>query len=319
MKAVVFDGKLHVDDVAAPQRRPGEALIKVSRAGICNTDLEITRGYIQGFKGILGHEFIGIVEAADDKAMIGQRVTAEINCACGKCEFCKQGLGRHCVNRTVLGIVNRDGAFAEYVTVPMENIVEIPSEIADDEALFIEPLAAALEILDQVDISRGKSVLLLGDGKLALLIALVLQTCGSNLLVVGKHVEKLRLLKNLDIDTLLLGDFNKTGFDVVIEATGNPTAFALGLECVKPRGVFVLKSTYGQAFSFNPASVVVNEITMIGSRCGLFYKAIEFILDYNPPLRQFISAQFPLREAPRAFEYSQRPETLKVALLMDNT
>jgi threonine dehydrogenase-like Zn-dependent dehydrogenase len=314
MKAVIFDGQLHVDDVPIPQREPGEALIKVTGAGICNTDIEITRGYIPGFKGILGHEFIGFVEAADDKAIVGQRVTAEINFACGKCEFCRQDLGRHCVNRTVLGIVNRNGAFAEYVVVPRENVVEIPAEIADDDALFIEPLAAALEILDQVSLSPASSVLLLGDGKLALLIALSLQTCGCAFLVVGKHTEKLSFFKNLGIETVLLNDFKKSRFDVVIEASGNPSAFAFGLECVKPRGKFVLKSTYAKNFPFNPAPIVVNEITLIGSRCGVFYKAMEFMLDHDPPLHEFISAEFPIDQAIAAFEYSKRPDALKVAL-----
>jgi Threonine dehydrogenase and related Zn-dependent dehydrogenases len=314
MKALVFDGKLHVDDVPVPRPGPGETLIKVVCAGICNTDLEITRGYMPGFKGILGHEFIGIVEGAVDKTLIGRRATAEINCACGACEFCKQGLGRHCVNRTVLGIANRSGAFAEYVAVPRENVVEIPPEIADSDALFIEPLAAALEILDQVALSPEKSVLLLGDGKLALLIALAVQSCGCSLLVVGKHSEKLLFFENLGIATVLLNDFKKSSFDVVIEASGNPSAFALGLACVKPRGVFVLKSTYATDFPFNPAIVVVNEITFVGSRCGVFRKAIDFMLSRTPPLHEFISAEFPINQALKAFEYSQRPDALKVVL-----
>jgi threonine dehydrogenase-like Zn-dependent dehydrogenase len=318
MKAVFFDGQLHVDDMPMPWPGPGEALIKVVSAGICNTDLEITRGYVPGFRGIPGHEFIGLVEAADDKALIGRRATAEINCACGACEFCKQGLGRHCVNRSVLGIVNRSGAFAEYVAVPRENVVEIPPEIADDDALFIEPLAAALEILDQVALSPEKSVLLLGDGKLALLIALAVQSCGCSLLVVGKHREKLRFFENLGITTVILNDFKKSSYDVVVEASGNPSAFSLGLECVKPRGVFVLKSTYATDFPFNPALVVVNEITLVGSRCGVFSKAIEFMLSRTPPLHEFISAEFPINQALKAFEYSQRPDALKVVLRMKN-
>jgi len=317
MKAVVFSGKLRVEDVPPPRRKPGETLISVTKAGICNTDLEITRGYSPGFSGILGHEFIGTILEADDRTMIGTRVTAEINCACGKCEFCEKDLGRHCPNRSVLGIVNRSGVFAQQVLVPIENIVEFPSDIPDEQAIFIEPLAAALEITDQVIITPASSVLLLGDGKLAALIGVSLRSIGCDILVAGKHEGKLAYFKMLGINTVNLAAFKKRQFDVVIEASGNPSAFELGLECVKPRGTFVLKSTYPQKFSFNPASIVVNEISLVGSRCGLFYKAIEFILDHDPPLAELISAEFPLDQAVEAFEYSRRPDTFKVVLKME--
>ncbi|HEX8949968.1 MAG TPA: alcohol dehydrogenase catalytic domain-containing protein [Dissulfurispiraceae bacterium] len=297
-----------------PVRKNGEVLIKVSMAGICNTDHEITRGYVPGFRGVIGHEFFGYVEDADNKSLTGRRVTAEINNACGKCEFCVKGLGRHCSNRTVLGIINRDGAMAEYVTVPEENVVEIPPDIPDAHAIFIEPLAAALEILEQVRIGKEQSALLIGDGKLALLIALVMQTTGCDLTMLGKHSEKLAIAGDAGIKTVLLESFRKSAYDIIIEASGNPSAFQLGLECLKPRGIFILKSTYTGGFSFNPSSIVVNEITLIGSRCGRFAEAIRFLEQHKPPLEKLISAEYPLEEALAAFKRSEQPGALKVVL-----
>lgn len=319
MKALIFSDHLYLDNRTQPVPGPKEVLIKVTQAGICNTDIEITRGYIPGFNGIPGHEFIGYVEDAADTGLIGKRVTGEINCACGICEFCKKGLERHCPNRTVLGIVNKDGAFAEYLTLPVENVVEIPAGISDEQALFIEPLAAALEILNQVSITNEHRVLLLGDGKLALLIAMVMQKQTSNLLVAGKHASKLQLIKDMGIDTVILNEFTPSLFDIVIEASGNASAFELGLSCVKPRGTFVLKSTYAQGFTFNPAGVVVNEITLVGSRCGIFQQSIDFIVRYNPPLHKLISATYPLEKAVEAFDYAQTPGTLKVILSMEQS
>jgi len=317
MKALVFSDSLHMTDCPIPVRTTGEVLIKVAKAGICNTDIEITRGYMPGFNGIPGHEFIGSVEDADDRSLIGKRVTGEINCACGTCEFCTKGLGRHCPNRSVLGIDKKDGACAEYLTLPAHNVVEIPAGMSDDQALFIEPLAAALEILNQVTITNEHRVLLLGDGKLALLIALVMQKQTRNLLVVGKHAPKLQLLGDMGITTVMLSDFTPSQFDIVIEASGNPSAFHAGLSCVKPRGIFVLKSTYAQGFPFNPAGIVVNEITLVGSRCGIFKQAVDFIVRYNPPLTKLISATYPLCRAIEAFDYAQTPGTLKVIITMD--
>ncbi|MBI3814203.1 MAG: alcohol dehydrogenase catalytic domain-containing protein [Nitrospinae bacterium] len=323
MKAVIFDGTLKVCDVKQPKRGKDEVLIKVSHASICNTDHEIMKGYIPNFKGILGHEFFGFVVDADDKKYIGNRVTGEINIACGGCELCKKGLGRHCPHRSVLGIQNKDGAFAEFVTLPLKNVVEIPPDIPDSHAIFIEPLAAALEILEQVTITQDHSVLLIGDGKLALLIAYVLQSIGCNLTVVGKHPHKLKLLEKSGIKTTLFNPpsppFNKGGkggvkFDIVVEASGNPSGFNLGLECVKPRGILVLKSTYAAPFNFNPFSIVVNEITVVGSRCGRFEKAIHFLQTHKLPFEKLISSVFDLKDAPAAFKFSARHESLKVLL-----
>lgn len=315
MKAVVFDGTLRLCERERPERLPGEVLIRVERAGICNTDHEIIRGYVPGFKGILGHEFYGVVEESDDNSLHGRRVTAEINICCGKCEFCKKGLGRHCQERTVLGIIGRDGALAEYVTVPRRNVIEIPESIPESSAVLIEPLAASLEILEQIEIREDNSVLLLGDGKLAQLIAIVLGRKSCNLTAVGKHGHKLAFIKkNAGATTIPLELFNPSAFDIVVEASGSPSAFDLGLSCVKPRGIFVLKSTYAGGFSFNPAPVVVNEITIVGSRCGRFEEAIKFLEQYRPDLSDLITAEFPIEEALDAFEYSRRRDSLKVVL-----
>jgi threonine dehydrogenase-like Zn-dependent dehydrogenase len=313
MKAVVFDTTLRLADVPECVRKPGEVLVRVTKAGICNTDLEIIQGYVRGFSGILGHEFIGIVEAADDPSLLGRRVSAEINCGCGVCEFCTTNLARHCPSRTVLGITSRNGAFAESVCVPRTNVVEIPSGIPDATAVFIEPLAAALEITAQVSL-ENKSVLLIGDGKLGLLISHVLSKTPCDLLVVGKHKEKLDLLTPLGVDTLLAGDAVKKRFDVVIEASGDPSGFAQAIERVKPRGTIVLKSTYARGFLFNPAPIVVNEITCVGSRCGRFQDAIAFMEKYRPDFGRLISAEFHLKDALDAFSYSQKPGVMKVLL-----
>lgn len=316
MKAVVFDKTLVLVDVPVPVCKAGEVLIRVAKAGICNTDHEILQGYIPGFKGILGHEFIGTVRDAFDTSLVGKRVTAEINCGCNACDYCRRGMQRHCPDRTVIGIDSRDGAFAEYIAVPAENVVEIPADIPDDDAIFIEPLSAALEICEQISI-ENKSVLVLGDGKLGLLIAHVLSRKQCDLLVAGKHREKLDLLKPLGVPTVLVSGLEKKRFDVVIEASGNPSGFSLSMECVRPRGVIVLKSTYAQAFMFNPGPLVVNEVTCVGSRCGRFPEALRFIKAYKPDFSSLISAQFDLRDALAAFEYSKRPNVLKVVITME--
>lgn len=314
MKALRYDTELKIRDIPRPARAPGEALIRVTLAGICNTDLEITRGYVPGFDGVPGHEFIGLIEEADDPALIGKRATAEINCSCGKCAYCAAGLGRHCPRRTVLGIINRQGAFAEYVTVPAAQLVMIPDTIPDSQAIFLEPMAAALEILSQVAIDPQKTVLLLGDGKLAQLIARALSSTGCDLTVVGKHSEKLDHLRDLPCRTVLLDDFGSSAFDIVTEATGNPDAFELGLSCVRPRGTMVLKSTYARAFPFNPARIVVDEITVVGSRCGVFADALSFFEDHPHPLDHLISDRFPLTQASEAFARAESSDSMKVVL-----
>jgi threonine dehydrogenase-like Zn-dependent dehydrogenase len=315
MKALVFDGILHPADVPVPGRNNDEVLIRVTMAGICNTDHEIIAGYMPGFKGILGHEFIGVVEGADDKHLIGKRVTAEINCGCGTCDYCKNGMERHCPNRTVIGIKDRDGAFAKYLCVPAKNVVAIPDSISDTTAIFIEPLAAALEIIEQISL-KDKKVLLIGDGKLGMLIAHVLWDGGYDFLVIGRHEEKLGALVMLGMRAELERTFRKTQFDVVIEASGNPDAFSLAVECTKPRGAIVLKSTYARNLIVNPSPIVINEITVVGSRCGRFSDALRFLETYKPDFSFMISKDFSIENGVEAFEYSKKPGVLKVLLKM---
>lgn len=320
MKALFCENRrLSHRDIEKPVRKKGEVLIRVHRVGICSTDLEILKGYVPGFNGVLGHEFFGFIEEADDHALLGKRATAEINCACGSCSFCKNGLGRHCPDRTVLGIINRQGAFAEYVAVPAENLVLIPDQIPDGAAVLIEPLAAALEIFEQVPVSEEHNVLLIGDGRLAQMIAAVFSCKECPLTVVGKHVEKLKFMDALGASTFLLERFSPAParFDIVIEASGAASGFDLGLACVKPRGTLVLKSTFADGFPFNPAPIVVNEITIVGSRCGRFDEALRFLINHHPDLSYMISAAYPFSQALQAFARVQEKNTLKVVMEMD--
>jgi threonine dehydrogenase-like Zn-dependent dehydrogenase len=313
MKALVFYKTLSLADVAVPVRQNGEVLIRVTKAGICATDHEIVKGYMAGFNGVLGHEFLGIVAEADDPDLAGRRVSAEINFPCNKCEYCSRGLARHCPHRTVLGIQNRDGACAEYVTAPVGNVFAIPPSIPDSTAIFVEPLAAALAIKEQVPL-ENKSVLLIGDGKLGFLIAHVLQKSACDCLVAGNHRENLSLLSRLGIKTVLSQELTEEKFDVVIEASGNPAAFTRALGRVKPRGTMVLKSTYASTLSFNPSPLVVDEINLIGSRCGRFGDALRFMQAHSPDFSGLISREFPFDKALEAFEYSKQPGVLKVIL-----
>ena len=315
MKALVFDGNLHLAELPIPVRKQGDVLIRIVKAGICNTDHEIVAGYMPGFTGVLGHEFIGVIEKADDKIFIRKRATAEINCGCGTCDYCKSGMERHCPHRTVIGIQGRDGAFAEYISVPAENAVVIPDSIPDLSAVFIEPLAAALEIKDQVPLENTK-VLLVGDGKLGILIAHVLSTIQCETTVVGHHPETLNRIRKPGAAAIVSDEFQKTKFDVVIEASGNPDAFQLAVECTKPRGTLVLKSTFALSITFNPSPLVVNEITMVGSRCGRFSEAIRFLEMFKPDFSWMIAKEFGIKDGMEAFEYSKKAGILKVLLKM---
>jgi threonine dehydrogenase-like Zn-dependent dehydrogenase len=318
MKALLWEnGKLSLRECDKPVRRAEEVLIRVSRAGICSTDIEIVKGYVPGFSGILGHEFLGYTEEAGDASLIGKRVTAEINCACGRCEYCRKGLRRHCPDRTVIGISGRDGAFADYIAVPQENVVAVPDEIPESSAVLIEPLAAALEILEQVRIGPDRSVLLIGDGRLAQLIGRVFLAHRLRLSVVGKHAAKLGLLKERGAVTSSLETFTPSPFDIVIEASGSPTGFGLALACVKPRGVIVLKSTYAGAFPLNLSPAVVNEVTLIGSRCGRFSEALRFLRKFRPDLSPLITARYPFDKAREAFARAKGKKALKTVLEME--
>lgn len=318
MKALIFDGNsLSLKDVPLPDPTPNETLIRVNKAGICNTDLEITRGYMKGFNGILGHEFIGTIADTSLSASVSKRVTAEINCGCGHCPLCNAGDERHCAARTVLGIANRDGAFAEYISVPTRNIHQIPDSISDNNAIFIEPLAAALEILEQIQITSSQRVLIIGDGKLAQLIAHVIASTGCELYVAGKHPEKLEYLRNLPLSTTLTKELDRTGvFDIVVEASGSPDGFSSAVLKVRPRGTIVLKSTFAQPLTWNPAALVINEITLIGSRCGRFEPAIKFLTEKKPDFSYLIEHHYPINDAIKAFDHAGKKGARKIVLDM---
>lgn len=318
MKAVVFDNGLKLDNnYPMPEPKQGEALIKVNTIGICNTDYEITKGYM-GYKGILGHEFTGIVEKAENKDLIGKRVVGEINCGCGQCEWCAQGLERHCFNRSTLGIWHREGCFAEYVALPEKNLLEIPDNVSDEEAVFVEPLAAALEILEQIHIPPYKKVVVLGDGKLGLIIALSLNASGLDVTLVGKHEEKLAIAKAQGVKTKLLNDLKiEKVYDFVVEATGSITGFETSLALTKPRGTLILKSTIAASKEFNLAPIVIDEITVLGSRCGQFAPALRMLANKRIDVKPLISDIYPIDKSIEAFERNKEKSSVKVLVKVD--
>lgn len=317
MKAVIFDETLkYVEDYEKPTPKKGEALIKVTYGGVCNTDKEITKGYM-GYKGILGHEFTGVVEEIndEDKTFLGKRVVGEINLGCKNCEWCAKDLERHCPNRSTLGILAKDGCFAEYITLPLSNLIEIPENVPDEQAVFVEPLAAGLEILEQMHIQPCQKVMVLGDGKLGLLTALALNACGLDVLIVGKHQNKLDIAKNQGVKTQLLSEFEQAPkFDVVVEATGSITGFETSVSCVKPRGTLVLKSTIAASKELNLAPIVINEITILGSRCGRFEPAMRLIASGKIDFSQMISKIYPIEQAVEAFDANNAKDTIKILL-----
>ena len=317
MKALVFDKELNfVENYPKPIPQKNEALIKVTYAGICNTDVEITKGYM-GFKGICGHEFLGVVVEvnADDKTLVGKRVTGEINLGCGNCPDCFNNMQRHCQNRQTLGIFKKDGTFAEYITLPLENVIEIPASISDEEAILVEPLAAALEILEQVHIKPADKIAVLGDGKLGLLISLVLSTTQADLVTIGKHENKLNILKEQGIKTKFLKDANEMKYyDIVVDATGSVDGFEKAVSLVKPRGIFVLKSTVAAEKPLNLAPIVIDEITIVGSRCGQFRPALRLLEKKILNLKPLLTKVFPFDKAKEGFEFAQEKGVLKVVL-----
>jgi len=315
MKALYFNGE-RIEfraDYPKPKRRSGEALIRVRYAGICGTDLEILRGYT-GFKGVLGHEFVGVVEDSDDKELIGKRVVGEINIGCGECEFCKKGLEKHCTNRLALGIRGKDGAFAEYLTLPEKNLHIVPDEVSDLEAIFTEPLAAAYEIPSQIPLKPSWKALLLGDGRLGQLIAQVLRYY-VDLIVVGRHQRKLELLRRLGINALTMDELGRDmKFDLVVDATGNPDAIMEALKLVKPMGFLVLKTTTAKPSRIPLSEIVVNEIRLIGSRCGPFKPALRALKEKLVKVDYMIDGIYPIERWEEAFEKAMNRETLKIIL-----
>jgi len=320
MKAVVFDDKLKfVNDYKKPEMKANEALIKPILLGICNTDEEITKGYM-GYKGVLGHEFIGIVEDVsnpDDKALIGKRIVGGINLGCKNCPECYQGLERHCKNRQTLGIFNKDGCFSEYFTLPVSNLLVVPDNVEDETAVFIEPLAAAYEIFEQVQIKPRDKVAILGDGKLGLSVSIIMNALNVNYVHIGKHKEKLEITKNLGGKTKLLSDIKNDelkSYDIVIEATGSTGGFETSLSLVKPRGILILKSTIAAKEGLNLASVVIDEITVIGSRCGQFEPVLRLMEKGRINTKPLISKVLPFDKALEGFELNRKKETIKILL-----
>ena len=324
-------GQLKAIQKPIPKLRAGWALIRVRMAGICNTDVEILRGYHQ-FGGVPGHEFVGAVvdvagvSAAARKKWMGRRVAGEINVACAAygykpvCGFCMRGLRMHCARRAVLGIVAHDGAFAEYLTLPLENLHCVPASVSDEKAVFIEPLAAACEILDQIPMRKFKEAAVLGDGKLALLIALVLRARGTGVTLYGKHEQKMKLARRAGARTKKVrGDASdlkmvKENFRLVVEATGSPSGLALAQQMTEPRGTLVLKSTFHGAAPVETWPIVVKEVTVVGSRCGPFAKAIVLLRAGKVDPTPLISRTFPLKDAAQAIQYAQQPGAMKLIL-----
>ncbi len=313
MRAALCDNGLRFDPAYPdPLPPPGEALIRVRLAGICNTDLELLRGYM-AYRGVLGHEFVGEVVQASDAAWIGQRVVGDINAACYTCATCRAGRHTHCPHRTTLGIYRRDGALADYLLLPEANLFPVPDSVPDEAAVFVEPLAAACEILEQVHLRPTDRVVVLGDGKLGLLVAAVLRLSGCDLTLVGRHPEKLALASAWGVPGRLAHEaLPDHAADVVVECTGSPEGFAQARQLLRPRGTLVLKSTYHGAQAVDMSSLVVDEITLVGSRCGPFAPAIRLLGAGLVDPRPLITAVYPLTEVEAAFEHAGRKGALKV-------
>lgn len=313
MRALVFDGSLHLrTDYPDPLPAPGESIVKVLLAGICGTDLEITRGYME-YRGIPGHEFVGRVVQSENPALAGRRVVGEINAACGKCNPCIDGMGRHCATRTVLGILGRDGAFADYLRLPDANLFPLPDAIPDESAVFTEPLAAAFEIFDQSPLRRTDRIAVLGDGRLGALVALALHAEQFAPVIVGHHPEKLERLAALGLDTATVNQLT-SGYDVVIDCTGRGEGLALAIATVRPRGTIILKSTAAASAAMNLAPVVINEITIVGSRCGRFVPAIHALAANQCDPRPLIDGEFSLADGVAAFAAAADKSRFKILL-----
>ncbi|MCL7452227.1 MAG: alcohol dehydrogenase catalytic domain-containing protein [Anaerolineae bacterium] len=312
MKAVVYDDGLRLSsDYPLPQPAAGEVRLRTLLAGICNTDLEVVRGYA-GFRGVLGHEFIAVVDQAEDPRLVGRRVVGEINASCGTCQACRAGRRTHCPNRTALGIRGRDGALAEYFCLPVENLHPVPEEIPDRSAVFVEPLAAACRIPDQVHLRPSDRVVVLGDGKLGLLVAQVLALTGCHLLVIGRHPEKLAILAARGIAVALDRDGLPAGADLVVECTGQAGGFDTARQMLRPEGTLVLKSTYHGLVATDLSQLVVDEIRIVGSRCGPFPAALRLLEQGLVSVEPLIEAVYPLDEAVAALEHAGARGALKI-------
>lgn len=316
MRALHWDGSaLRLADFPVPAADADTAVVRVHTAGVCNTDLELIKGYM-GFRGVLGHELVGSV-AEGPAAWIGRRVVGEINFACGRCATCVGGLPRHCPTRRVMGILGADGAFADYVAVPVSNLHAVPEQLPDESAVFVEPLAAAFEILAQVPVEPGMASVVLGDGKLGLLVAQVLAQAGARVLAVGKHDDKLAILRARGIETVRLEDWDHARAALVVEATGTAAGFAMAVGATRPRGTLVLKSTIAGNAPLNLAPLVIDEITVVGSRCGRFEPAITALAEGRVDVRSLIAARYALRDGVEALRHAAQPGVLKVLIAND--
>ena len=310
MRAIVIDNGISLRrDYPEPAMMSGETIVRVRIAGICGTDLELTKGYM-GYRGIPGHEFVGGVVESANSALRGRRVVGEINAACGACRACAEGLGRHCPNRTVLGILGRDGAFADYLRLPQRNLIALPDSIPDELAVFVEPLAAAYEILEQIRIPKNQRVLVLGDGRLGALVAMTLKAEGYDVILGGHHPER---AQRLGIDIAREKDLNDR-FDVVVDCTGSSSGFSRALELVRPRGTLILKSTAAASANLNLAPVVINEVTVLGSRCGRFAPALDAMASGKIDPRPLISATVALDDGLHALDEAAKSSNFKILL-----
>jgi len=315
MLALRVDKKrLAVKNINKPDR-VDEVLVRVLLSGICNTDLEIARGYA-GFNGTIGHEFVGVVEESNDRGLAGRRVVGEINAGCGNCDLCRGGDSRHCANRTVLGIHGRDGAHAEFLQLPAVNLLRVPDNIPDEHAVFTEPLAAACGVMERARLSRSDRVAVIGDGKLGLLCAQVIALTGATVLLIGKHSSKLRIAerRGIEIATPKLATKRKQQFDVVVEASGAASGFSLALDLVRPKGQLVLKSTFHGKTELDAARIVVDEISIVGSRCGRFSPALELLKKAAIDVDSLISEEYPLANGVHAMRRAGTRGVMKVLL-----
>ncbi len=317
MRALVFDGELRFEENRpTPEPAAGECLVRVHQAGICATDLHIQAGYMN-FQGVLGHEMVGTVEQGPAE-WLGKRVVAEINCVCGRCDMCQRGLSPHCPTRTVLGILGCDGCFADYVAVPARNLHAVPDALADEQAVFVEPLAAACQILVQCPIDARSRVVVIGPGRLGLLAAQVLSTTGCKLTVVGRNRDKLERCEKKGIQGIHVDELRAAkDHDVVVDCTGSPAGLELAMQLVRPRGTIVLKSTYAKPSPINPAPIVIDEVTLLGSRCGPFPEAINALTRGAVEVQSMISRTFPLERAAEAMAAAKDSQHIKILLKMD--
>jgi threonine dehydrogenase-like Zn-dependent dehydrogenase len=316
MRALYLDGKLTFrSDLPAPSTGPDESRVRVTTAGICGTDIELTRGYM-AYRGIPGHEFVGVVEKSSQPELVGRRVVGEINAACGHCEWCVRDLSRHCPSRTVLGIVGRSGAFADYLVLPDRNLLPVPDNLPDNIAVMCEPVAAAYEIFEQTHLAPDEEVVVLGDGRLGAIVGLTMIAEGLEPIVAGRHPEKLDRLRALKLNVELENNLAPHSFDVVVDATGRPAGFNRAIELVRPRGRIILKSTAAGMVPLNLAPAVVNEITIIGSRCGRFAPALKALAEGRLRPLPLVTATFPIEKGIEAIQAASDSANLKVLLTM---